>query len=332
MPWTANGTNKLFLRAANGALSKHCPTGFKLLQAPSPLSQAPGVPVVRIAAQGFCFRSTSCFRITTGTVPFLWRSARCFSIYAGRQGEQFVSSQKKQGLHGRKGVDPENTLWWVAGVLVMMFGGVWLTVPLYKMYCQAYGDGTATRNTHKDYAPPFDPNSDVGKRLMTVDFQGTVHDTLPWEFVPQQKRLTVSPGETALAFYRAKNCTDRPVIGISVYHMIPPESGLYFNKIQCFCFDEQLLNPNEEVDMPLLFYIDPEIVHDERFHSVDHISLQYIFFESDSDVPQEYYDLHRAQKLEYQKAQPRGSSMAQPAAKALDAPDPSKGQARLAHA
>lgn len=228
---------------------------------------------------------------------------RLFSIYGqqdpkweqmGRSGQMARSGSQKRG------VDPKETLWWVGGVLITMFGGVWATVPLYKMYCQSLGEGTAVKNRHKQYAPPPDMSSPAAKRLITVDFRADVHDTLPWEFKPQQKRLTVTPGETALAFYRAKNTTDRPIIGVSIYHMIPPESGLYFNKIQCFCFDEQLLNPGEEVDMPLLFFIDPEIMEDPRFQHIDQMSLQYIFFESDSDLPEEYNDLMatKAQKTD----------------------------------
>merc|ERR1712187_448248 len=92
------------------------------------------------------------------------------------------------------------------------------------------------------------------------------------------------------AFYRAKNTTDKPIIGVSVYHMIPPEAGLYFNKIQCFCFDEQLINPNEEVDLPIFFFIDPLMGEDSRFDHVDSITLSYLFFESDSDLPEEYME------------------------------------------
>lgn len=90
----------------------------------------------------------------------------------------------------------------------------------------------------------------------------------------------VAPGETALAFYTAKNPTDLPVTGISTYNVIPFEAGAYFNKIQCFCFEEQQLNPHEEVDMPVFFYIDPEIVADPKMEFVDTITLSYTFFES----------------------------------------------------
>merc|ERR1712232_176736 len=147
-----------------------------------------------------------------------------------------------------------------------------------------------------EYSAPPQPGSKASKRLISVDFSGTVHDALPWEFVPQQRRVVVGLGETSLAFYRAKNTTDRPIIGVSVYHMIPPETGLYFNKIQCFCFDEQLINPNEEVDLPIFFFIDPLMGEDSRFDHVDRISLSYLFFESDSELPEEYKDYVRASR------------------------------------
>jgi cytochrome c oxidase assembly protein subunit 11 len=188
-------------------------------------------------------------------------------------------------------------MWWVAAGLVGVFGFVWALVPLYKLYCQAYGEGKADATGHKQYAPPPE-NSKISDRLVQVDFAGVVHTALPWEFVPQQRRLVVGLGETALAFYRAKNNSDKPIIGTSVYHMIPAEAGLYFNKIQCFCFDEQLINPNEEVDLPVFFYIDPMMGEDSRFDHIDHITLSYLFYESDSDVPEEYSQFKPAKRSE----------------------------------
>lgn len=190
--------------------------------------------------------------------------------------------------------DSDQNVWWMAAGLMGIFGFVWALVPLYKMYCQSTGQGQAVLG-HKDfeYSAPPEPGSAASKRLITIDFQGTVHDALPWDFVPQQRKVTVGLGETALAFYRAKNNTDRPIIGVSVYHMIPAESGLYFNKIQCFCFDEQLINPNEEVDLPIFFFVDPLMGQDSRFDHVDRITLSYLFFESDSDIPEEYEEFAR---------------------------------------
>lgn len=189
----------------------------------------------------------------------------------------------------------QESVWWIAAGVVAIFGGVFALVPLYKIYCQSTGQGQAVQG-HKEYSAPPTPGTAAANRLITVDFTGTVHDALPWDFVPQQKRVVVGLGETALAFYRAKNNTDKPIIGVSVYHMLPPEAGLYFNKIQCFCFDEQLINPNEEVDLPIFFFIDPIMGMDSRFDHIDRITLSYLFFESDSELPEEYQDYIRASR------------------------------------
>jgi len=184
--------------------------------------------------------------------------------------------------------------WWIAAGLMAVFGLVWACVPLYKMYCQTTGQGQSNVVSMKEYSAPPEPDSKAAKRLISVDFAGTVHMSLPWEFVPQQRRVVVGLGETALAFYRAKNNSDKPLIGVSVYHMLPAEAGLYFNKIQCFCFDEQLINPGEEVDLPIFFFIDPLMAEDSRFDSITKITLSYLFFESDSELPAGYEDYMKA--------------------------------------
>ncbi|KAG8565126.1 hypothetical protein GDO81_012723, partial [Engystomops pustulosus] len=120
----------------------------------------------------------------------------------------------------------------------------------------------------------------VKDRVIKVTFNADVHASLHWNFRPQQTEIYLVPGETALAFYKAKNSTDKPVIGISTYNVIPYEAGQYFNKIQCFCFEEQRLNPHEEVDMPVFFFIDPEFAEDPRMASVENIMLSYTFFEA----------------------------------------------------
>ncbi len=88
----------------------------------------------------------------------------------------------------------------------------------------------------------------------------------------------VYPGDTALAFYLAKNETNAPITGVATYNVNPLKGGLYFNKIQCFCFEEQRLQPNEEIEMPVFFFIDPEVENDARFSDVDKIILNYTFF------------------------------------------------------
>ena len=173
------------------------------------------------------------------------------------------------------------------GVMFTTFSATFLAIPLYDMFCRSTGQGKAEKDGHKSYAPPAnDPK--IKGRTIRVEFDGTVQGRLRWAFHPEQKYVTVAPGETALAFFKAKNLSDEPTIGVSVYQMLPAEAGLYLNKIQCFCFDEQALVPNEEVDMPIFFFIDPEIVDDPRFDGVDEITLSYIFAQSSSPIPTEF--------------------------------------------
>ncbi|KEG04441.1 cytochrome c oxidase assembly protein COX11, putative [Plasmodium vinckei vinckei] len=172
----------------------------------------------------------------------------------------------------------------------LMFGLSFAFVPLYQLFCQSTGYGGTTQKTF-DISELFNKKANKD-RLIEVNF--TSQSNMPWAFKPEQKSIIVKPGETVLAFYRAKNLLDKPVIGIALYHVLPDEAGLYFNKIQCFCFEEQMLNANEEIDLPVLFFIDPEILNDSRLKNLEKITLSYIFFESDSDIPEEYQHLSRA--------------------------------------
>ena len=107
-----------------------------------------------------------------------------------------------------------------------------------------------------------------------------------WQFRPHQKEIKLVPGETALAFYTARNPTDKPVTGIATYNVIPFEAGLYFNKIQCFCFEEQILQPGERIQMPVSFFVDPDMVEDLEAKYVHTITLSYTFYEI--DLPEGY--------------------------------------------
>ncbi|XP_003800071.1 cytochrome c oxidase assembly protein COX11, mitochondrial isoform X1 [Otolemur garnettii] len=172
----------------------------------------------------------------------------------------------------------KTVLTYVAAAAVGMLGASYAAVPLYRLYCQATGlGGSAVAGHSSDQIENMVPVKD---RIIKVTFNADVHASLQWNFRPQQTEIYVVPGETALAFYKAKNPTDKPVIGISTYNVVPFEAGQYFNKIQCFCFEEQRLNPQEEVDMPVFFYIDPEFAEDPKMVNVDLITLSYTFFEA----------------------------------------------------
>jgi len=116
--------------------------------------------------------------------------------------------------------------------------------------------------------------------ILRIHFESTPSSLLPWTFRPEQSEIYLQPGETALAFYRAKNESNRPIIGIATYNVQPSQAAFYFNKIQCFCFEEQRLEADEEVDMPVFFYIDPDFIKDPGLQGQHDITLSYTFFES----------------------------------------------------
>ena len=164
-------------------------------------------------------------------------------------------------------------------------GLAYASVPLYRMFCQATGfGGTPKRHggggEEDGYDLPRDPTTLRGNRPLRVSFNTDVSGNLPWSFKPAQKHVTVLAGQTSLAFFEATNHSDEPIIGVATYNVVPNEAGAYFNKIQCFCFDEQRLLPGETVDMPVFFYIDPEFLADRRMSKLDSMTLSYTFFKS----------------------------------------------------
>lgn len=119
--------------------------------------------------------------------------------------------------------------------------------------------------------------------MITVRFDTTVTDVMPWSFVPVQLDVKIVPGETALSFFRVTNHSDKAITGVATYNVHPPKVGLYFQKIQCFCFEEQRLLPGETVDMPVFFFIDPDMLDDSQVSYVRNVTLSYTFFPTDED-------------------------------------------------
>ncbi|KAJ3293025.1 Cytochrome c oxidase assembly protein cox11, mitochondrial [Borealophlyctis nickersoniae] len=171
-------------------------------------------------------------------------------------------------------------MWYTGAVIVVFVGLTYAAVPLYRLICSDTGlDGTPrTANGSK-----FEPETMVpvtGARKIKIQFESSLSDKMRWKFTPQTKEITVVPGETALAFYTALNPTDQDIVGLSTYSVVPAKAAQYFNKIQCFCFEEQKLAAQEEVDMPVFFYIDPEFATDPWMSDVQTITLHYTFFRS----------------------------------------------------
>lgn len=177
------------------------------------------------------------------------------------------------------------------GIFFISFA-VW-SVPLYKVFCGSLGSG------HSLQEPSWsgsEPNNAMGQltndldkldvnygRQIKIRFVAGKSITMDWNFRPEQSEVTVYPGETALVFYKAKNPTDKHVIGVSSYHINPVEAAGYFNKIQCFCFEQQMLGPHEEIELPVFFYIDPEIDNDPKTQDAHEILLSYTFFQVKDD-------------------------------------------------
>lgn len=169
----------------------------------------------------------------------------------------------------------------------MTFLGLsYLAVPLYKLLCSQTGiDGTPMTEAGNR----FEPETMVpvaNARPIKISFDASLADTMQWKFVPETRQLSVVPGtkanagETALSFFLATNPTNEDIVGISTYSVVPAKAAQYFNKIQCFCFEEQKLAAGEQVDMPVFFYIDPEFSRDPWMKDVHEIVLHYTFFKS----------------------------------------------------
>lgn len=162
----------------------------------------------------------------------------------------------------------------LSAVVVGMLGLVAASVPLYRLFCQVTGYGGTTQTAVGS------PEA-VTDRVVTVRFNADVDPALPWTFRPEQGPMTLRIGERGLAYFKARNDADRPVTGVAVYNVTPQKVGLYFNKVQCFCFSEQRLAPGEEADMPVSFFVDPAIMDDPNLDDVTTVTLSYTFFSAE---------------------------------------------------
>ncbi len=173
----------------------------------------------------------------------------------------------------------------VLALLVMLAGMGGLTaaaVPLYQMFCQVTGYGGTTQAVAE--APAV-----ATERLITVRFNADVGRDMPWTFKPVQREVTLRVGETGMAYYTAENNSDDIIVGSAVFNVTPHKAGRYFSKIACFCFDEQMLGPGERVDMPVTFFVDPDIMADANLDDVTTITLSYTFFRN-TDSPEPVAD------------------------------------------
>lgn len=161
-----------------------------------------------------------------------------------------------------------------AGMVALSFAAV----PAYRAFCQVTGWGGTTQRAETEA-------DRVVARDITVRFDGTVSQGLSWRFKPEQPSQTLKIGETGLAFFEAENLSDKPVTGRATFNVSPSKAGIYFKKIECFCFTEQTLQPGQKVSMPVTYFVDPELADDRNLDEVQSITLAYTFFVWD-DAPQ----------------------------------------------
>ncbi|ETX16090.1 cytochrome C oxidase assembly protein [Roseivivax halodurans JCM 10272] len=162
----------------------------------------------------------------------------------------------------------------LGAVIVFMGGMAWAAIPLYNWFCAVTGYGGTTNVAEQG-------SDSVLDREITVRFDANTEAGMPWEFRPVERSMTLKIGQDGLAYFEAYNPTDKPVAGQAGYNVAPFTAGSYFNKVQCFCFNEQVLQPGERVEMPVYFYVDPEIVNDRDAKYTKTITLSYTFYEID---------------------------------------------------
>ena len=174
---------------------------------------------------------------------------------------------------------PQQTVVQTVGVVVFMSSLGWASVPLYDWFCRVTGYGGTTAVSDGADHPILD-------RTIKVRFDASLESGMPWTFRPMQHEMEIRIGEVGLAFYEAHNPTDRPVAGSASYNVAPFAAGTFFAKIDCFCFEQQVLQPGETVQMPVTFYVDPAMVEDAEAKHLNHITLSYTFHTI--DLPEDY--------------------------------------------
>ena len=156
----------------------------------------------------------------------------------------------------------------VLGMLILSFA----SVPLYDLFCRVTGYGGTVQRA--SIAPGS--NGDLPK--IQIRFDANVSRDLKWKFEAPEEKILIEPGIQKVIYYKAKNLSNKSIIGTASFNVSPPKAGSIFMKVDCFCFEEQLLKPGEEIKMPVAFYIDPKIYEQKNTKNIKEITLSYTFF------------------------------------------------------
>ena len=163
-------------------------------------------------------------------------------------------------------------------MVIGMGGLAYASVPLYELFCRVTGyGGTPQRADLGDVVPVID-------RTMKVRFDANTASSLDWKFGPETREVTVNLGEKVVINYIAENLSDEAVVGMATFNVTPQATGAYFNKIECFCFTDTYIEPGGRLEMPVMFYVDPDLDLEEAARTINTITLSYTFFESETEV------------------------------------------------
>lgn len=167
------------------------------------------------------------------------------------------------------------------GILLLaaagMAGMAFAAVPLYSLYCRVTGFGGTTQVA--DALP-----GRMADRVVTVRFNADTNAALPWRFQPMDKAVSLRLGAQGMTSFMAENRGVRPTVGTATFNVTPEKAGRYFSKIACFCFDEQVLQPGQRVEMPVVFFVDPAFADDPDLTDTDSIVLSYTFFRAKDEA------------------------------------------------
>lgn len=166
------------------------------------------------------------------------------------------------------------------GLVLGMGGLAYASVPLYDLFCRVTGYGGTTQRVDSSLGIP------VIDREISVRFDANTASSLNWKFAPEQREVTVQMGEQVIINYVAENLSDEPIVGMANFNVTPQAAGMFFNKVECFCFTDTYIEPGATLEMPVVFYIDPDMDQEKAMKALNTITLSYTFFESET-TPEE---------------------------------------------
>jgi cytochrome c oxidase assembly protein subunit 11 len=176
----------------------------------------------------------------------------------------------------------KKTIFYLVFLVLFMASASFLSVPFYNWFCKVTGYGGATSVAQKE-------SDIISDKVISVRFDASLEKGLEWEVKPVQRNMTLNLGETGLAFYEAYNPTDKPIAAQASFNVVPFSVGNFFNKIECFCFTEQILQPGEKIKMPVSFYVDPDLINNLESKNVTSVTLSYTFYEIDLPETASYF-------------------------------------------